>query len=96
MKVFIPQPFIVYCSICGNVWAERQVDHEHAGRYWAKDMPCRDCGHGFLWDPYSEPWNKQLPLALLLREIELYATYYERGAKNYAALFPSKLFRRNT
>ena len=95
-KVFLPANYIIYCSICGDVWGERQVFHENAGRYWAKDKPCRHCGHGFIWEDYDEAWNKSLPLPVLVREIELIHNFYTEGAKNIHALFPPKSIRRQS
>lgn len=95
-KRFLPQNFIIYCPILGEVWAKRYVKHPQAGKWWSKAKPCADAGFGFLWDPYDEAWNQSLPYGLLVREIELIGMYYEHGeAPNLAALFPSPNFARS-
>ena len=93
-KRFLPSNYVIYCPILGEVWAKRYVKHPDVNRWWAKPMPCVEAGFGFLWDRYDQSWNLSLPYELLVRELDLINIYYEEGANNLAALFPSPNFAR--
>jgi hypothetical protein len=96
-KVFLPSNFLIYCNICGEPWARRSIQEGPKTRWWAKDMPCQNCGFGFLWVDYDRAWQESMRsnVPLMQREMTLYKRCWDAGLKNYAAMCHGKYVARD-
>lgn len=89
-KIYLPSNYTLVCPICGYQWAKRTILHEQARRFWPLMQPCLPCGHGFMWLPFNENWNRSFPKELLHRELEVLHMHIEAGRNTYSLLFPTQ------
>ena len=82
---------LLYCGFCGDAWARRTIlpADGYATEYFAHRFPCERCGDGRLLtigggspDLHS-PTLADFPIAVLLREIAMYAQLFQNPSTEY-------------
>lgn len=77
----LPYGYAFFCPQCARLWALCPIELQ---RTFPLSIECEACPRGIypagsLWQPLDPEFNEALPPELLLRELNLHLTHYEKG-----------------